>query len=59
MKYFMSRHLNRPSYLNNSNVIVQMYQGTIQAFSKYTVYHVLMISDDNTLINTQRVLDGS
>lgn len=51
------RHSNLPSYLNVSNLIVQMYEGTVQAFSKYTVYHVLIVT--NMPISIQQVLDGS
>ncbi|OAD60621.1 hypothetical protein WN48_05138 [Eufriesea mexicana] len=60
MKCHMCRHLNLLSYLNNSlyNLIVQMYQGTVQAFLKYIVYCVLMVNNEHTPINTQQLLDG-
>lgn len=54
----MCRHSNLLSYLNNSYLIVQMYQGTVQAFSKYIVYCGLMINNEHMPINTQQLLDG-
>ena len=58
MKCHMSRHSNLHSYLNNSYPVVQMYQGTVQAFLKYIMYYVLMINNEHTPINIQQLLDG-
>ena len=46
MKCFTSGHSSLPSYLNDSNLIVQMYRGTVQAFSKYTGRSALIVGED-------------
>ena len=58
MKCHMSRYSNLHSYSNNSYLVVQMYQGTVQAFLKYIMYYVLMINNEHTPINIQQLLDG-
>lgn len=54
----MSRYSNLHSYSNNSYLVVQMYQGTVQAFLRYIMYYVLMINNEHTPINIQQLLDG-